>query len=183
MVINYPLSPSSIFYDPRHLPCSIYVPYSLFPQSLQVFFGLPLGLAPSTSYSIHFFTQWFSSFHNTCPYERNLFCCSIEIMSSNPSLCLNAFLGTLSCSLMLKYNLIFLSYEPGLTFMEHTTSYTKVVKSPSHYQWYIVIGKQWYQLPEFIPSTLSFNSLSLLISSPSVSAITTKLSAYNDVQW
>jgi len=27
--------------------------------SLQVFFGLPLGLAPSTSYSIHFFTQSF----------------------------------------------------------------------------------------------------------------------------
>jgi len=26
-------------------------------NSLQVFFGLPLGLAPSTSYSIHFFTQ------------------------------------------------------------------------------------------------------------------------------
>jgi len=30
--------------------------------SLQVYFGLPLGLAPSTSYSIHFFTQSLSSF-------------------------------------------------------------------------------------------------------------------------
>ena len=29
----------------------------------------------STSYSIHFFTQSLSSFHNTCPYHRNLFCC------------------------------------------------------------------------------------------------------------
>jgi len=38
-------------------PCSIYVPNSLFSQSLQVFFGLPLGLAPSTSYSIHFFSH------------------------------------------------------------------------------------------------------------------------------
>jgi len=37
--------------------------------SLQVFFGLPLGLEPSTSYSIHFFTQSLSSFHNTCPYH------------------------------------------------------------------------------------------------------------------
>jgi len=48
--------------------------------SLQVFFGLPLGLAPSTSYSIpvHFFTQSLSSFHNTCPYHRNLFCCSTD---------------------------------------------------------------------------------------------------------
>jgi len=33
--------------------------------SLRVFFGLPLGLAPSTSYSIHFFTQSLSSWHNT----------------------------------------------------------------------------------------------------------------------
>jgi len=32
--------------------------------SLQVFFGLPLGLAPSTSYSIHFFNQSLSSFQS-----------------------------------------------------------------------------------------------------------------------
>jgi len=49
--------------------------------SVQVFylFGLPLGLEPSTSYSIHFFTQSLSSFHSTCPYHCNLFCCSSEI--------------------------------------------------------------------------------------------------------
>jgi len=34
VVINHPLSASSIFYDPRNPPCSIYVPNSLFPQSL-----------------------------------------------------------------------------------------------------------------------------------------------------
>ena len=34
--------------------------------SLQILFGLPLGLAPSTLYSIHFFTQSVSSFCNTC---------------------------------------------------------------------------------------------------------------------
>jgi len=34
---------------------------------LQVLFGLPFGLAPSTSYSTHFFTQTLSSFCNTCP--------------------------------------------------------------------------------------------------------------------
>jgi len=39
--------------------------------SLQVFFGLPLGLALSTSYSIHFFTQTLSSFRSTCPYYCN----------------------------------------------------------------------------------------------------------------
>ena len=33
--------------------------------SFQVFFGLPLGLEPSTSCSIHFFTQSSSSFRNT----------------------------------------------------------------------------------------------------------------------
>jgi len=54
--------------------------------SLQVFFVLPLGLAPSTSYSIHFFTQSLLSFCSTYPYHRNLFCCSTEIMSSNPCL-------------------------------------------------------------------------------------------------
>ena len=67
--------------------------------SLQVFFGLLLGLAPSTSYFIHFFTQSLSSFRRTCPYHRNLICCSTKIMSSKPSLSLNHLLGTLSCSL------------------------------------------------------------------------------------
>ena len=66
--------------------------------SVQVFFGLPLGLATSTSYSILFFTQSLSSFRNTCPYHRNLFHCSTEIMSSNQSLSLNSLLGILSCS-------------------------------------------------------------------------------------
>jgi len=41
--------------------------------------GLPLGLTPSTSYSLHFFIQTLSSFRSTCPYNRNLFCCSTEI--------------------------------------------------------------------------------------------------------
>jgi len=34
VVINHPLSASSIYYDPWHPPCSIHVPDSLFPQSL-----------------------------------------------------------------------------------------------------------------------------------------------------
>ena len=40
--------------------------------SFHVLFGLPLGLEPSTSYSIHFFTQSVSSFRSTCPYQHNL---------------------------------------------------------------------------------------------------------------
>jgi len=50
--------------------------------SFHVLFGLPLGLEPCTSYSIHFFTQSMSSFCNTWPYHHNLFCCSINIISS-----------------------------------------------------------------------------------------------------
>jgi len=64
----------------------------------QVFFGLLLGLASSTSYSMHFFTQSLSSFCNTCPCHRSLLCCSTKIMSSNPSLSLYRLLGILSCS-------------------------------------------------------------------------------------
>jgi len=48
--------------------------------SFHVLFDIPLGLEPSTSYSIHFFTQSVSSFRSTCPYHRNLFWCSIDII-------------------------------------------------------------------------------------------------------
>ena len=45
------------------------------PQSTTFFyalFGLPRGLTPSTTKSIHFFTHSLSSFLNTCPYHLNL---------------------------------------------------------------------------------------------------------------
>ena len=61
--------------------------------SLQVLFGFPLGLKPSTSYSIHFFTQSLSSFRNACPYDRNLFCCRTEIMLSSLNLSLSSLFG------------------------------------------------------------------------------------------
>jgi len=59
--------------------------------SFQVFFGLRLGLAPSTSY------EPLPSFHTSSPYNRNLCCC--------PSLSLNPLLGTVPCSLMLHIHL------------------------------------------------------------------------------
>jgi len=68
--------------------------------SLHFFFGLPFGMSPSTSYSIHFFTRSLSSFCSTCPYHCNLFSCNTKIMSSNPNLSLKPLLGTLSCILM-----------------------------------------------------------------------------------
>jgi len=96
MVISHPLSASSIYYDPRHPSCSIYVPDSLFPQSLSNF-----SWSGTLNFILHtFFNQSLSSFRNICPYHHNLFCCITEIMSSNPSLSLNRLLGTLSCSLI-----------------------------------------------------------------------------------
>jgi len=41
-----------------------------------------LILETSTSYSIHFFTQSLSSFRSTCPCHHNLFCCSVNMISS-----------------------------------------------------------------------------------------------------
>jgi len=86
--ILYQLPPSTTIH------CILLVQFTcltvLFHNSLQVLFGLPLGLEPSTSYTIHCFTQSFSSFCNTCPHHCNLFCCSSEIMSSIPNFSLSA---------------------------------------------------------------------------------------------
>jgi len=123
-----------IFISFFHLPQSLFklrAWQSFCTTSFHVLFGLPLGLEPSTSYSIHFFTQSVSSFHNTCPYHRNLFGCSINIISSTgiPSLSLNSLLGTLSFTLTfthpsdhshlwsLECHLIFFPDRPGLTSM------------------------------------------------------------------
>jgi len=84
-----------LFHLPRSIACSLFklcAWQSSCTTSLHVLFGLPLGLEPSASYSVHFFTQSVSSFHSICPYHRSLFCCSINIMSSIPSLCINSLL-------------------------------------------------------------------------------------------
>jgi len=86
VVINHPylLPPSTMIHDilPIQSTCFTVFFHSLCP----IFFGVPLGMAPSTSYSIHFFTQSLSSFRSTCPYHCNLFWWSTKIISSNPSL-------------------------------------------------------------------------------------------------
>jgi len=95
----------SFFHLPRSIASSLFTLcawQSFYTTSLHVLFGLPLGLEPSTSYSIHFFTQLVSSFCNTC-----LFCCSINIISI-PSLSLSSLLGTLSFTLMLHIHLTIL---------------------------------------------------------------------------
>ena len=82
--------------------------------SLQVLFGLPLGLGPSTSYSTHFFNQTSSSFRSTCPYQRSLFCCNTNAMSSIRSiyLTLSSLLESLSFSLMPHIHLTILISAP-----------------------------------------------------------------------
>jgi len=58
MVISHHLPASSMYCNPWHPPYSVYVPGSLFSPSPQVFFDLPLRLAPLTSYSIHFLSLY-----------------------------------------------------------------------------------------------------------------------------
>ena len=76
----------SFLHLPRTIASSLLYPrtwQSLCTTSNHVLFGLPLGLEPTTSYSIHFFTQSLSSFRNTCPYHRSLFCCSSCFLSTS----------------------------------------------------------------------------------------------------
>jgi len=164
--INRPLSASSIYCDPSHSPCLIHVP----PVFFQFFFGLPLDLDPSISYSIHFFTQSLSSFRSTCPYHRNLFCCSTVIMSSNPSLSLNTLLGILSCSFNPHIHLTILisarwsatsfSFLMGqISFPCYVLLCTQLLYNLTLSFNDITIGSHWYQLPElFSPIRILFST-------------------------
>ena len=87
---TYPDHPTS-FINSLHLLRSLFsvrARQSSLTTSLQVLFGLPPGLGPSTSYSMHFFAQSSSSFRSTCPYQRSLFCCSTNATVSRAS-CVN----------------------------------------------------------------------------------------------
>jgi len=80
---------------------------------LAIFFAQPLFMSSLVyllvwSIFIHFFTQSVSSFRSTCPYHRSLFCCTINIISSIPSLSVNSLLGTLSFTLTLLIHLTIL---------------------------------------------------------------------------
>ena len=63
---------------PRTMASSLLNPrtwQSFLTTSNHVLFVLPLGLEPSTSYSMYVFSQSLSSFRNICPYHRNLCVC------------------------------------------------------------------------------------------------------------
>jgi len=101
----------SFFHLPRSITSSLFklcAWQSFCTTSLHVLFVISLGLEPSTLYCTHFFTQSMSCFRSTCPYHRNLFCCTINIMLSIPSLSLNSLLGTLSFTLPLHIHLTIL---------------------------------------------------------------------------
>ena len=156
MVISHPLSASSIYYYPWHALCSIYMPDSLFPQSPS--FLSTSCLAPSASYSIHFFTQSLSFF---AAYAHTITVCFAVVPRLCPSLSFNPLFGTLSCSLTPHIHLtsfifacwsatsFFLSYRPGLTSMWHATSHMTAVQSPSRYQWQAVVPSAWIYSMQF----------------------------------
>jgi len=100
---SHPSCSSTILIIFLHLPQTIAssllnprIWQSLCTTSNHVLFGLSQGLEPTTSYSIHLFTQSLSSFRNTSPYHHNLFCCSNDVMSTIPGLSLNSLYETLS---------------------------------------------------------------------------------------
>ena len=154
MVISRPLSASSIYYDPWHPPCSIYMPDSLFPQSPSFLWST--CWRGTLHFILHTFLHPIIVFLLCHLILVSLSTLYLELLSS--SFTLHIHLTTHLCPL--KCHLIFLSYGPGLASMQHTTSQTTAVQSPSHYQ--------WYQLPKFVPS----NSISGLYSCISISVYT-----------
>jgi len=94
-------SASFIYYDPWRPLFNLHA-WHVF------FYNLCPSFLWSTSWpgSLHiilhtFLHQIIDFLSQQCPYHHNMFCCSTEIMSSNPSLSLNPLLGTLPFSLML----------------------------------------------------------------------------------
>ena len=131
----------------------------------------PLGLEPSTSYSMHFFTQSSSSFRSTC--HTNAACsaaipmlCHLYLVSlSAPYLEICLFNATHppdhSALCSLKCHHIFFPYRPGLTSMQHAASHTTAVQPSSHNQRNVLIDKQLYQLPELIPTNSNSGRLEI----------------------
>jgi len=135
-----PLSASSMHYDPWHASCSVHVPNSLFAQSLSKFslaclltWHPPLHI-PYISLPNHYLlfathahtvTTCFAVVPRLC---RLILDCQPFTCSFTPHVHLTTHLCLLKC------HLIFLSYGLGLTSMQHTTSHTTAIQSPSHFQ-------------------------------------------------
>jgi len=156
---------------------SIYVPESLFPQLLSEF-------------SLVYLLAWHPSLHTpyiSSPNHCLLFaehahtiaaCFAVvpklcyPILVFHSSLYLEVYLAADHSPLcQLKCYLIFLSYGPGLTFMQHTTSHTTAVQSPSINDIYLLVSNGTNCLNLFHPiqilvSTAASAYLSTLNMSP-----------------
>jgi len=115
----------SFFHLPRSIASSL---FKCAWHNLSTSSGLRLGLEPSTSYFIRGINTRLSSsnqcllFCNTCPNHRNLFCCSIKIISSMPSIALNCLLGIFYLDITHPSDhshLCSLSDRPGLASVYH----------------------------------------------------------------
>ena len=125
----------SIYYDPQHTPCSIYVLGSPFPQPLS---GPSLVYLLVWNPLLH--TPYISSPNYYLPFATHAHIIT-NYFSELPKLC-NLFLISLSshhleiyppdhshlCSL--KCHPIFFPYRPGLTSMQHAASHTTAVQLP-----------------------------------------------------
>ena len=97
--------------------------WSFCTTSLQVLFGLLLGLEPYTSYAIHFFTQAMFSFRNTC--HTIAYCFAVVPRLYHLFLIsLNSLLGTLSFTLTWHIHLtIFISARWSATSFSFLTGH------------------------------------------------------------
>jgi len=79
VVINHPLSASSVYYDPWHPPCSIHATDSLFPQSRSKFCSVYLLACQPALHAPYISSPKYYLLCAThaCPYHRNRFCCIV----------------------------------------------------------------------------------------------------------
>jgi len=153
MVISHPLSASSIYCDPWHPSCSIYMHDSFFPRSLSKFSFIYL-----LAWHAPLHTPYISS-HNHCL----LFAAHAHTIATYfavvPRLChlilvfLNPLLGTLSCSLIPHIHLTIL-----ISARWSATSFSFLMGQVSLPCNILLCTQLLYNLP------LTINDISLLVS-------------------
>ena len=98
----------SCFHLPRSIASSLFKLHawqSFCTTSFYVLFGLPLGLEPSTSYSVHFFTKWVFFF---AAFAHTIATCFAVVSILYYLFLVNSLLGTLSFTLTLHIHLTIL---------------------------------------------------------------------------
>ena len=108
----------------------------------------------SPSHHLHFITHahTITACFSVIPLVCHLFL--ISLSAPYLEICLLAWCYTSTwpfSSLLTEVPPHFLSLQ-ARSHIQHTVSHTTAVQPSSHNQWYVFIGKQWYQLPELIPT-------------------------------